>query len=236
MNGKSDEPITASRICLSPFLQTELEKDSLGEKLQVMIASLPAGAVTLAEIRDLVGQDGLLLLTIFLTLFFMVPIQIPGLSVVFGSAIVMIAVSRLRGRYLWLPERIAQRLLSADKVRLALSKSSIWLQRLEQVSRPHRLDRLASSGLADILNNSGLITGALLLMAPIILIPFSNTLPGLALLFLCIGLLQRDGLCILLGHFVNLATIIYFSFLMVSGGVAIHETIHHLKGQADERS
>jgi len=236
MNRNSGKPSAGRHIRLSPLLPAELEKVTLGEKLEVVIASLPAGAVTLVEIRDLVGQDGLLLLTIFLTLFFMVPIQIPGLSIVFGGAIVLIAVSRLRGRSLWLPQRMAQRMLSTDKVRTALNKGSIWLHRLERVSRPHRLDRLASSWLAEVLNNVGLITGALLLMAPIILIPFSNTLPALALLFLCIGMLQRDGLCILFGHLFNFATTVYFTALFASGGAAVHETIHHFVGQVYERS
>jgi hypothetical protein len=74
-------------------------------------------------------------------------------------------------------------------------------------------------------NNCALIFGALLLMAPFGFVPFSNTLPGLALLFLAIGLLQRDGLCILFGHLMNLATTIYFAVLILGGGVAINERL-----------
>lgn len=205
-------------------------KDTLGAKLDVVIHSLPSGRVTLAEIRDLVGPDGLLLLTIFLALLFMVPIQVPGLSVVFGGSIALIGVCRLRGRTLWLPKHIAQRSLPADKVRVALNKSSFWLHRLERVSRPHRLNQLTSAGLPDALNNVGLVTGALLLMAPIVLVPFSNTLPALAILFLAIGRLQRDGLCILFGHFFNLVTIVYFTALVVSGHAAFDAMLLRVMG------
>ena len=45
----------------------------------------------------------------------------------------------------------------------------------------------------------------------------SNTLPALALLFLAIGLLQHDGLCILFGHLANLCAFIYFIVIMVGG-------------------
>ncbi|MEI7901654.1 MAG: exopolysaccharide biosynthesis protein [bacterium] len=192
-----------------------------------MIANLPPGEVSLLEMRDLVGQDGLLLLTLFLTLVFMVPVQIPGLSVVFGGAIAMIGLSRLRGRVLWLPRRIARRAMPSEKVRVALTKSRVWLRRLEYVSRPHRMQRLVSTGLADIVNNSALIIGAFLLMAPIVLIPFSNTLPALGVLFLCIGLLQRDGLCILYGHFFNLATVVYFTAIVFGGHTAFDEVLFH---------
>ncbi len=210
----------------------ELRRESLGEKLRAVIGNLPQDGVTLAEIRDLVGQDGLLLLTALLTLVFLVPVSVPGVSTVFGVAILLIGISRLLGRNLWLPKRVAQRVLPAEKLRAGLSQGSKWLHRMERVSRPHRLNRLAATGLADTLNNCALITGAILLMAPFGLIPFSNTLPALALLFLAIGLLQRDGLCILLGHLANLATVVYFTFLIVGGGAAIREAFRHFMGSA----
>lgn len=212
--------------------QTELQADSLGNKLSVLIGRLPPGGVTLAEIRDLVGQDGLLLLTAFLTIVFMVPVSIPGVSTVFGGAILLIGISRLFGRNLWLPERMAHRVLSAEKVRAGLNQGSKWLHRLERVSRPHRLNRLASLGLADTLNNCALILGSVLLMAPFGLIPFSNTLPALALLLLAIGLLQRDGLCILLGHVANFATILYFILLLFGGGAALRELFRYVADKA----
>jgi hypothetical protein len=69
-------------------------------------------------------------------------------------------------------------------------------------------------------NGMMLIAGALLLMAPSGLIPFSNTLPGLAILFLAIGVLQRDGRSILFGYMTLFLTVLYFSFLLL-GGIAV---------------
>lgn len=207
-----------------------LQQDSLGEKLKVVIDSLPPEGVTLAEIRDLVGQDGLMLFTAFLTIIFMVPVSIPGVSTVFGAAILLIGFSRLFGRNLWLPNSIKKRTISTDALRAALNRGLVWIHRLERVSRPHRLHWLISDGLMGTLNNCALILGAILLMAPFGLIPFSNTLPALALLFFAIGLLQRDGICILFGHLANLATIIYFTILIISGGVAIREIFQYFSG------
>jgi hypothetical protein len=108
-------------------------------------------------------------------------------------------------------------------VRAALEKGGAWLHRLERVSRPRRMSWLVSAGLMNALSNSAIVLGAILLMAPFGLVPFSNTLPALALLFLSVGLLQRDGLFILLGHFTNLVTIVYFAVLLLGGGVALKE-------------
>jgi hypothetical protein len=79
-------------------------------------------------------------------------------------------------------------------------------------------------------NNAALILGAVLLMMPFGLIPFSNTFPAVAILFLAIGLLQRDGVCILLGHISNVVTIIYFGVLIGGGGLAVRELVNRFVG------
>ena len=200
-----------------------LKKESLGEKIKTITDSLPPEGVTLAEIRDLVGQDGLLILTAFLTVVFLVPVSIPGVSTVFGAAILLIGITRLFGVKLWLPKRIAEKVLPSAKLHAALDKGAVWVHRLERISRPHRMPWLASPGLMDTINNLALVIAAILLMAPFGLIPFSNTLPALALLFFAIGLLQRDGLFIVLGHLGNVLTVVYFTVLIVGGGAAIRE-------------
>jgi len=50
-------------------------------------------------------------------------------------------------------------------------------------------------------------------MFPLGLIPFSNTLPGIAILLLSAGILQRDGAIVLVGHLFNVITIVYFGIL-----------------------
>lgn len=208
--------------------QAGLRTDSIAGNLRVLIDHMPLSGVTLAEIRDLIGQEGLLILTAFLALFFMFPVSMPGISTVFGVVILQIGICRLLGRNLWLPVRIARHRLPADKLRTRLNQGIVWLHRLESVSRPHRLNGLSSTALMDILNNCAIITGAVLLMAPFGLIPFTNTLPALALLLLAIGMLQQDGLYILFGHLANLATIVYFIVLIVGGGAVVRQGLQYI--------
>jgi len=226
MNERPSDTGETHQICLSQTEREELRTDSLGEKLRIVIAKLPPEEVTLNEMRDLVGQDGLLLLVSLLALVFVVPVQIPGLGGVFGCVIGLVGICRLFGRTLWLPSRMAHHVMPTAKVREVIAKSAVWLRRLEYVSHPHRLNRLAASGLMDTINNCAIIFGAILLILPIILVPFSNTLPALAVLFLCLGLLQRDGLCILYGHLLNLATTAYFTALVIGGHEAVEKILH----------
>jgi len=200
---------------------TPADQRSPADKLEAAIDALPPGTVTLAQVRDLVGSDGLMLLTAFLTIVFLVPVSVPGVSTVFGAGILLIGVSRLFRLELWLSKRIARRLVATERLRSALLRGLVWFRRLERVSRPQRISWAASDGAVRIVNDCALILGAALLMAPFGLIPFSNTFPAIALLFLAIGSLQRDGLFILIGHLSNLVTIAYFALLIGGGGYAL---------------
>ncbi len=223
MNETCDEPCEKKRNIYEPSLDATTEGESVSVRLEQVIARLPSGQVTVSAIRDLIGDEGVLLLCMLLCIIFMVPVSIPGVSTVFGAAILLSGISRLFHRKLWLPGKIERALLPSEKVKAGLQKGSKWLHRMERVSKPHRLHHFVSTGAMEMLSNLGIILGAVLLMAPFGFVPFSNTLPALALLFLCVGLLQRDGLCILLGHLINLATMVYFIFLIFGGAVAFQK-------------
>lgn len=203
---------------------------SLGEQLQSITHQLPEDSLTLGELLEVFGEEGLLLLTALLTLVFLIPVSIPGVSTVFGGAILLIGISRLVGRPLWIPRRLRDKALPAAKLRPALTTGLSWVNRMERISRPHRLPGLVDGRIARVFNNLAFILAALLLMAPFGFVPFSNTLPGIALLFYAIGLIQRDGVAVLLGHLANIATIIYFGILIAGGGLAVRELLQRMTG------
>lgn len=201
---------------------------SLGEQLASIIAGLPPDRVSLGGLLQVFGDEGLLLLTMLLTLVFLIPVSIPGVSTVFGGAILLIGISRLSGRPLWLPARILNRMLPVDRLRPALVSGLKWVRRMETISRPHRLSGLVDGRVQALLANLAFSLAALLLMAPFGFVPFSNTLPGLALLLYSVGMIQRDGGALLLGHLATIGTIIYFGILIGGSGVAAHELFQRL--------
>ena len=197
---------------------------TLGDKLTDVIEMLPTESVTLGTLLDMLGREGFLLLTVFLTLPFMVPVSIPGVSTLFGTVILLIGLSFMIDRQPRLPDRFVKRAFPAKKLRTALRRGVVWLHRLERVSCP-RLSRLSQGSAMARLNGLMLVIGALLLMVPFGLIPLTNTLPGLAILFLSVDILQRDGGCILLGYLTNLVTVVYFTQLVTAGSFAVREGI-----------
>ncbi len=204
---------------------------SLGEQLAAVIARLPeTGTMTLADLLAQLGDEGLLVISILLTLVFLIPVSIPGVSTVFGAVILLVGISRLSGRPLWIPRRLAQRQLPTERLRPALVGGMTWVRRLERISRPHRLRGLVDGRLSSVFNDLAFILAALLLMAPFGFVPFSNTLPAIALLAYAIGFIQRDGGAVLLGHLANVGTLVYFSVLIGGGGLAARELLQRFGG------
>lgn len=206
-------------------MATAASPASLREQLQALIEDLPDGDVAVGPLVDALGTQGLLLLVILLTLVFLIPVSIPGVSTVFGAVIILVGIARMRGRPLWLPEAIRRRRVPAGRLRGALDVGLTWVRRLEHITRPGRLAALGDGRGVLLLNDAALVLGALLLMAPFGFIPFSNTVPGIALMCLAIGLLQRDGLMVLLGHVMNGVSILYFALLIGGGGFALRELV-----------
>ena len=98
---------------------------ALGDQLQQAIDQLPPDQLSLDALLDQFGPQGLLLLTALLTLVFLIPVSIPGVSTVFGAGILLVGVCRLLRRPLWLPARLRERQLPSDRLRSALGRGMV---------------------------------------------------------------------------------------------------------------
>ena len=99
-------------------------------------------------------------------------------------------------------------------VRNVLDKVGGWAERFEHLVRPRWLG-LTGGRAVNALNGALILLAVLLLMAPLPLIPFVNSVPALAVILLCFGMAERDGGVIALGYFVTLVSAIYVGGLMV---------------------
>jgi hypothetical protein len=186
----------------------------MSETLEELAATLPHESLDVRFLLERVGQEGLLAVCLFLALPFLIPVSIPGVSTVFGLLIVLISIGVILNSVPWLPRRLLDRPVSREQLAPLLERGAKMFVRAEKLLRP-RLLFLSAGTLMHRLNGFGLLAAGLLLMAPFGFVPFSNTLPGLAVMLLAAGLLQRDGWFILAGYVMILATAVYFTVLIV---------------------
>lgn len=186
--------------------------ETMRQALTRAIESIDAERVTLRDLIGYLGDHGLLFICALLSIPFLIPVSIPGVSTVFGLGILLIGIGVTLNRTPWIPDRLMDRQLSADTLKPVLQRGAQHLERIEKVIRP-RIGALTGGTMMNRLNGLAIVAGAGLLMIPLGLVPFSNTLPALAILLLCVGISQRDGAVVLGGYAMLVATTVYFGVL-----------------------
>jgi len=197
---------------LSAGIQFEDTSTSLSGKLQELIGGIRGQSVSLRDLMNAVGEQGLLILCAIASLPFLLPVSIPGVSTVFGAAIILISLAIAANRLPWLPQKILDRQLDTRKLVPALERGLGIVSRLDRLLKP-RFSVLTTGLFVNRLNALAITLAGVLLMFPLGLIPFSNTLPGIAILLLSTGMIQRDGAIVLGGYLFNVITMIYFGAL-----------------------
>ena len=110
-----------------PPVTTEFQdaRESLYEALSRAIAQIDGPTITLRRLLVLVGEHGMLFLCALLTIPFLIPVSIPGVSTVFGAAIILISLGITMNRLPWLPDRLMDRELDAAKLSGILRRLSL---------------------------------------------------------------------------------------------------------------
>lgn len=173
----------------------------LSEALEATRVSVTDHRVTLRELLGLVGEQGLLVFCAILAMPFLLPVTLPFMSTALGLPMLLIGMAVVLNRVPWLPDRLLDHALPGETVQHVLERAVHAADRFEHLVRP-RLLALTATPLANSLNGIALVVAVLVLMAPLPLVPFANTLPAIGIILLCLGMAERDGLMILFGYVV----------------------------------
>ena len=179
----------------------------LSEELIELRERVAERAVTIRELLYVLKGRAYMLLVILLTLPFLLPVPLPGLSTPFGLAIILICLRLALGQRPWLPKSIQRRELPAGFIPRVLDLAARVIRRLESVLSPRWLV-LTEHALIRQLHAIVMVAAAIILLLPLP-IPFSNGLPGWSILLLACGLLERDGRAIVLGYLMFALSVIY---------------------------
>lgn len=126
-----------------------------------------------------------------------------GIPQIVALPLMFVSAQILFGRAVpWLPAKLGARTVTAEGLRSLADRAGPWLRRIEAISRP----RLAALTRAPMDRVMGL---ALVLFSASILVPLpgTNTVPGFAVVVVSMGLLQRDGIMVILGALLGTAWI-----------------------------
>lgn len=185
----------------------------LSAVLRAAAAAAREPEVSLRELLGLLGEQGLLVFCAILAAPFLLPVTVPMMSTVLGLPMLMIGFAVMASRVPWLPERLLDRRIAVATARAALHKTAGWADKFEHLVRP-RLLALSGGATINAVNGALLILAVLLMMAPLPLVPLVNTLPAVAIMLLCFGMAERDGVVIALGYFMTAVSAAYIAALL----------------------
>ena len=185
----------------------------LSEALVSTRIAVTGHRVTLRELLGLVGEQGLLVFCAVLAMPFLLPVSLPFMSTALGAPMLLIGAAVVMNRVPWLPDALLDHALPSETVQHVLDRAGHTASRFEHLVRP-RLLALTSTPFANSVNGVVLVIAVLLLMAPLPFVPFANTLPGVGIILLCLGMAERDGVVILAGHAVTLVSAVFIGTLL----------------------
>ncbi|GGC02593.1 hypothetical protein GCM10011363_18970 [Marivita lacus] len=185
------------------------EDMAISERLDALAAEAGTGTVTLGWVLEQLNERAFGLFLLVLAL----PCCIPflyGIPQVVALPLMLISVQILLGRRIpWLPKRLAARTVSSTDLHSLAQRAGPWLRRIETISRP-RLGLLTRAPVDQV------VGAALVLFSASILVPLpgTNTVPGIGVVAIAMGLLQRDGILVILGMILGTA---WIATLLIAG-------------------
>jgi hypothetical protein len=167
----------------------------LSRTLEELAASIRTERVALQTINQFLGRRSIGALLLILALPMWLPIPAPGISIAFGVPLILVSAQLLIGRRsAWLPHWLARRSITRSELRTLIAKTRPTLRALERIVRP-RLAWLAADW-------AMFPVGAICLVLSLVIalpIPLGHMVPGAAISFLALGLIERDGLAVAFG-------------------------------------
>jgi len=167
-------------------------KKKLSEEINAVIQVLAENHLSLGEILAVFGLRGLALVSIVFCLPFLLPIPIPGLSSALCWVIIFCGFGIAIGKIPWLPQKLTKKKVKIDAVILERMRGIV--QKFEFLFKPRFYP---NHFIVNRLVGVFVILAAILLGLP--LPPGGNFLPAIAIILVCLGYLEGDGLAALLG-------------------------------------
>ena len=173
--------------------------------------------LTLGLIVEATGERAFGVLMAFLCLPFLTPLPLPGLSIPFGLALLVLGAQiAIRKHRPWLPQWLLHRPLPTKTSTTILRFVARVFRPLERIIRPRLL--FMQNPLAMVIVGLALAVDGLMLSLPLP-IAFSNTIPAWMALIKILGITEEDGISLLIGSLMT-ATVVAGIVVLIVLGVA----------------
>lgn len=170
--------------------------------------------ITIEQLIQVLSGKGKSLISAFLSIPFCQPLQIPGLSTPFGIVIAFFGLRMILGKEIWLPRNILNREIKTQTLIKITDKAIAILDKLKRLIHP-RLHFMYQTLLMERVNGALICILGILLALPLP-VPLTNLTSAWSIFLISLGIIENDGLLILLGFICTLLTFCFFLAILIS--------------------
>lgn len=176
-----------------------LQPDDLQSLLKLLVTQTEGERVSLGELVQAFGHRSFGPMLLVPAIIAVAPTgAIPGMSIVTGTIIMLVALQMLIGRdHVWLPNRLLSFEFSRQSLKTSVERAGPWAERVDWVVG-ERFTVLTQKPLNRFIPVICVLLA--LSMYPLALLPFAVAIPGTAVGLLALGLTFRDGVLVGLGY------------------------------------
>jgi hypothetical protein len=186
----------------------------LSDQFHALALECETEVLTVREFISALGVRGHAFVALLLSIPFVLPVPVPGLSVFFGVVVAVSGLGISFGFALWLPEWMMRKSLPGRPLAKVFRASAAMMKKIEHIVRP-RLFPISESPGFRIAAGILIALSGLVLALP--LPPGTNFPPASVCVLLALGVLERDGLLLIAGFITFLLKITLITSLIVYG-------------------
>jgi hypothetical protein len=178
------------------------------EEFQLLSEKLSHEDVSINDIIHALGHKGHPILFLILACPFLIPVPLPGVSVVLGTIIAIFGFDYLRASEIRLPGKLGNLKITSSTLKKILLNAVKWLRRIEPYIHPRHENLIRTNGLLEKFSAFMIIISAVILLLP--LPPGTNFPPALVITLLSLGLIEKDLVLIGVGVVAFILKIFFF--------------------------
>ena len=176
--------------------------------------------IKIGTILKSIDSGGFALFNLILSLILFIPTP-PPIATICGVLIIFLSFQMILGlKEVWLPSFITNKSIKRTTLALIVGKSSIYLSKMEKITRK-RLVFMESDIMQRIIGLI-LLFLAVLSLTPII---FANSMPGISIILISFGMLNKDGLIVIFGFIAGFISIFVVWAIILFGQALILKII-----------
>ncbi|TAH37794.1 MAG: exopolysaccharide biosynthesis protein [Alphaproteobacteria bacterium] len=207
-----------------PSLANDNYRKSVSTLLENFGASHQESKVTIGHLVDALGSRGYGLLILVLDLPNLIPLPLPGLSTIFGVPMALISLQLLLGlKRPWLPKSVMERGIDKENFQKLFSKARPIIEKVERILRP-RLMGLTHPYMKPAVGLAILVMAATMSLP----IPLGNLVLAIPIALIALGMIEKDGLFVLLGMIVGAMALAFNATVVLLGVEGIMKVYNNL--------